>query len=153
MIYKALFFNEKRLSSVIFRYFCPVITNLQMKKIVRTVWIGLLSGLAFLSAGCSHRTTSNLESPKVNAELNEMNAQLDAIEAQINEKKAPFNEQRKAELMQRRESLQNTLKRREGSCIYGSPEVMQKYGEETQRLQNELNEVNAELDKLNGKKE
>ena len=30
---------------------------------------------------------------------------------------------------------------------------MQKYGEETQRLQNELNEVNAELDKLNGKKE
>ena len=49
------------------------------------------------------------------------------------------------QLIQERDSIQQILERREGACVYGSPEIIKAYGEETQRLRNQLNEINARL--------
>lgn len=83
-----------------------------MKKIVRTVWIGTLSGLAFLAACCSPKGLTRAE---------------------------------KKQLKHERDSIQEILKSREGSCVYGSPEIIQQYGLETLRLRNQLDSINYRL--------
>ena len=61
-----------------------------MKKIVRTVSIGLLSGLAFLAACTSSKTSAKPEANAANQEeINEMNARLNRIEQRIKEMKNP----------------------------------------------------------------
>ncbi|MCR5659907.1 MAG: BPS1 family protein [Bacteroidales bacterium] len=85
-----------------------------MKKVVRTVWIGALSGLAFLAACCSSKGLSRAE---------------------------------RKQLMRERDSIQEILSRREGSCVYGTPEIMQRYGLETLRLRNKLDSINYKLGK------
>ena len=127
-----------------------------MKKVVRTVWISLLSGLAFLAA-CTTTKHSKIETlygpPEVNVPANqesvsEMNARLDAIEQRINEMKGPDKQTRKEQLQQQLDSISNILKRREGACIYGSPEVMEKYRNETNRLRTEAAEIQKQLEDL-----
>ena len=83
-----------------------------MKKVVRTVWIGALSGLAFLAACCSAKGLSKAE---------------------------------KRQLEQERDSIQQILASREGAAVYGSPEIIARYGAETYRLQNQLDSINAKL--------
>jgi hypothetical protein len=83
-----------------------------MKKVVRTVWIGALSGLAFLAACCTTKGLSRAE---------------------------------KKQLIHERDSIQDILTRREGSTVYGSPEIIARYGLETYRLQNQLDSINAKL--------
>ena len=85
-----------------------------MKKVVRTVGIGALSGLAFLAACCSSKGLSRAE---------------------------------RKQLMRERDSIQEILSRREGSCVYGTPEIMQRYGLETLRLRNKLDSINYKLGK------
>lgn len=51
----------------------------------------------------------------------------------------------RANLEHQRDSIRQVLKSREGACVYGSPEIIQAYSEETQRLQSQLNEINARL--------
>lgn len=193
-----------------------------MKKVVRTVYISLLSGLAFLVACASpkgltraekkqlkaERVTimsqieqqqqeySIVEDPKImmglkdnemqlrqrlsviNSKLGDSNAQrengqqignivteMDSLKAVIDsaEKPEPLlygpptqdpgyqeflrNQQREG-LSNRLEQINNTLKRREGACVYGSPEVIQKYNEETQRLRQEAQEIQKQLEEL-----
>lgn len=193
-----------------------------MKKVVRTVYISLLSGLAFLVACASpkgltraekkqlkaERVTimsqieqqqqeySIVEDPKImmglkdnemqlrqrlsviNSKLGDSNAQrengqqmgnivteMDSLKAVIDsaEKPEPLlygpptqdpgyqeflrNQQREG-LNNRLEQINNTLKRREGACVYGSPEVIQKYNEETQRLRQEAQEIQKQLEEL-----
>ena len=74
-----------------------------MKKVVRTVWIGALSGLAFLAACCSTKGLSKAEKEK---------------------------------LARERDSIQDILTRREGAAVYGSSEMIARYGAETYRLRN-----------------
>lgn len=132
-----------------------------MKKVVRTVWISLLSGLAFLAActGIKNSVKDNkfealYGSPEVNApaanqeSIDEMNARLDRIEQRINEMKNPDGQDRRAQLQQQLDSINNILKRREGACIYGSPEVMEKYRNETLRLHREASKIQKELEDL-----
>ncbi len=83
-----------------------------MKKFGRTIWIGILAGLAFLGACASHKGLTKSE---------------------------------RAQLVRERDSIQEILTRREGACVYGSPEVIKEFGAETQRLRNQLNEINARL--------
>ena len=90
-----------------------------MKKFGRTIWVGILAGLAFLGACSSHKGLSKSE---------------------------------RASLEHQRDSIQEVLTRREGACVYGSPEIIQAYGEETQRLRNQLNEINARLGEDDSKK-
>ena len=132
-----------------------------MKKVVRTVWISLLSGLAFLAActGIKNSVKDNkfealYGSPEVNApaanqeSIDEMNARLYRIEQRINEMKNPDGQDRRTQLQQQLDSINNILKRREGACIYGSPEVMEKYRNETLRLHREASKLQQELEDL-----
>ena len=83
-----------------------------MKRSVRTLWIAVLSALAFLAACVSHKGLTKAE---------------------------------RAQLIQERDSIQQILSRREGASVYGSPEIIQAYGKETQRLRDQLKDINARL--------
>ena len=90
-----------------------------MKKFGRTIWIGILAGMAFLGACASHKGLTKTE---------------------------------RADLEHQRDSIQQVIQGREGACVYGSPEIIQEYGAETQRLRNQLNEINARLEADDAKK-
>jgi len=83
-----------------------------MKKFGRTIWVGILSALAFLGACNSHKGMTKAE---------------------------------RAQLIKERDSIQEIIKSRENSCVYGSPEIIQEYGAETRRLREQLNDINTRL--------
>ena len=56
--------------------------------------------------------------------------------------------QRRHELEGRLESLRNTIEEREGARVYGSPEVIQEYRKETQRLRQEADSLQQEIKTL-----
>ena len=198
-----------------------------MKKVVRTVWISLLSGLAFLVActgtkGISrtekkqlkaertslineldniHRNAADITNPEallaakqnefsIICQLNDIDnrlgnkddqakssEQLGTVATQIDSLKQVIKankdgegditpcvygppggnlnvmkEQHRIELMEqlgeltsRFNELQSALKRREGACVYGSPEVMERYKKETNRLRHEADSINQEI--------
>jgi len=69
-----------------------------MKKFGRTIWIGVLAGLAFLGACATHKGLTKSE---------------------------------RAQLV-----------KREGASVYGSPEIIQAFGAETQRVRHQLDSIN-----------
>lgn len=83
-----------------------------MKKSVRTIWIAVLSVVAFLAACVSNKGLTKAE---------------------------------RAQLVKERDSIQQILSRREGASVYGSPEIIQAYGAETQRLRHQLDSINKRL--------
>ena len=149
-----------------------------MKKVVRTVWIGALSGLAFLAACCSTKGLSKAErkqlmherdsiqdiltrregaavygSPEIiaryGAETYRLRNQLDSINAKLGEDVDLEKSARRLALQERIVELQSAIQRREGACVYGSPEIIENYGKETQRMRDELETVRKELRELN----
>ena len=148
-----------------------------MKKVVRTVWISALSGLAFLAACCSAKGLSKAErkqleqerdsiqdiltrregaavygSPEIIAnyrlETLRMQSRLDTINSQLGEDVDLEKSARRVALQERIAELQAAIQRREGACVYGSPEIIQQYGEETRRMKEELEGVRKELKEL-----
>ena len=192
-----------------------------MKKVVRTVWIGLLSGLAFLVACTSHNKLSREEKKQLKAERTaimeqieqkqqeaivysnpdqvmivkrnelELRSRLKEINALLGDKKAveedsnqmnkiyyeidsltqvinesnitpcvygppvddPGYEEWKKDhtrqtLYQELEELQRVIESRENSCVYGSPEIIRKYGEETNRLKKEAQDLRQRIKDL-----
>lgn len=153
-----------------------------MKKVVRTVWIGALTGLAFLSACCTPQGLTRKERKQLMKERDSIQAaldehersllygppemlasyssegyylqyQLDSINQRLGNdvdlKKSRANYKlslRHAELMQQYVNLREALRRREDACIYGSPEVMQQYGEETRRMRQDLENLQKEIE-------
>ena len=149
-----------------------------MKKVVRTVWIGALSGLAFLAACCSAKGLSKAEkrqleqerdsiqqilasregaavygSPEIIAryglETYRLQNQLDSINAKLGVDVDLEKSARRLALQERVAELQAALQRREGACVYGSPEIIEEYGKETQRMREEIKAVKKELKELN----
>ena len=149
-----------------------------MKKVVRTVWISALSGLAFLAACCSTKGLSKAEkeklvrerdsiqdiltrregaavygSPEIIAryglETYRLQNQLDSINAKLGEDVDLEKSARRLALQERIADLQAAIQRREGACVYGSPEIIEEYGRETQRMRDELETVRKELRELN----
>jgi hypothetical protein len=149
-----------------------------MKKIVRTVWISALSGLAFLTACCSSKGLTRSErkqlvkerdsiqeilkmremaavygSPEVlanyAAETYRLRNQLDSINYKLGKDVDLEKSARRLELQERIAELQGALQRREGACVYGSPEIIEEYGHETQRMRNEVESLRKELRDLN----
>lgn len=149
-----------------------------MKKIVRTVWISALSGLAFLTACCSSKGLTRSErkqlvkerdsiqeilkmremaavygSPEVlanyAAETYRLRNQLDSINYKLGEDVDLEKSARRLELQQRIAELQGALQRREGACVYGSPEIIEEYGRETRRMRDEVEALRKELRDLN----
>ena len=148
-----------------------------MKKIVRTVCIGALSGLAFLAACCSTKGLTRAEkkqlkhdrdsiqeilrmremaavygSPEIianyGAETARLRYELDSINNRLGEDVDMEKSKQRYQLKQRVADLQAALQRREGACVYGSPEIIEEYRRETQRMRQELEEVKNELKKL-----
>lgn len=149
-----------------------------MKKIVRTVWISALSGLAFLTACCTSKGLTRSErkqlvkerdsiqeilkmremaavygSPEVlanyAAETYRLRSQLDSINYKLGEDVDLEKSARRVELQERIAELQAALQRREGACVYGSPEIIEEYGRETQRMRDEVEALRKELRDLN----
>lgn len=56
------------------------------------------------------------------------------------------NKMSKRELKERIAELKAIVEEREMSCVYGSPEIIAKYGRETGRLRYELDSLQKELD-------
>ena len=149
-----------------------------MKKVVRTVWIGALSGLAFLAACCSStkgltraerkqliRERDSIQdiltrregaavygSPEIiaryGAETYRLQNQLDSINAKLGEDVDLEKSAQRYALQQRIADLQAALQRREGACVYGTPEIMEEYGRETQRMRDELQGLKTQLKEL-----
>lgn len=91
-----------------------------MKKFTRTIWVGILSALAFLGACTSTKGLTKAE---------------------------------RNQLIQERDSIQRIINDRESSCVYGSPEIIEAYGKETQRLREQVKEINARLGEDEPKKQ
>lgn len=182
-----------------------------MKKVVRSVWICALTGLAFLAACTAqngltraqrrHLTKerdvlvekiNQLESEKVEDtidycllekeisyyyELAYINRQLNGVEDTVSLKKwreiydiiwdrpipvlygSPSIEseseviidekyQRRLEFERKLDAINETLKRREGATLYGSPEVIQRYDEETRCIKQEAKQIQQQLKDL-----
>lgn len=154
-----------------------------MKKVVRTVWISALSGLAFLAACCTTKGgLSRAErkqlvkerdsiqeilkkremaavygSPEIiaryGAETYRLRNQLDSINAKLGENVDLEKSARRVALQERIAELQAALQRREGACVYGSPEVIEEYGRETQSMRNEMEALRMELRELENSKD
>ena len=189
-----------------------------MKKIVRTLWISMLTGLAFLVACTTHNRLSKAERKQLKSErtsieealsqeisfnenepkklleyrswemaqrqrLNEINEilgdsasmkqnrdamsalqqEMDSLAILLNSTPPSLlygppqpndyntvKEQRRTALMDQLNEIRRTIQRREGACIYGTPEVMERYKQETNNLrkkQAELEKALEELDK------
>lgn len=155
-----------------------------MKKIVRTVWIGALSGLAFMTACCTTKGLSRQErkqlikerdsiqemltrregaavygSPEIIAEYGmetlRLRSRLDSINYKLGENVDLEKSARRIELQGRLNQVRSELRRREGACVYGSPEVMEEWGRETRRLREEADSLQQQindLDKPKGQK-
>ena len=183
-----------------------------MKKVVRTVWISLLSGLAFLVACTSGKGLTRAEKKQLKQEriaiinqidqqrqeslivkdpgimksyreeefalrqrLSEINNllddkkaalendrqignlanEMDSLQAVIESNREPIPllygppvSDRRRELTSQLNQLLEAIRRREGACVYGSPEVIQQYGEETRRMKQQAAELQKQLDEL-----
>ena len=163
-----------------------------MKKVVRTVWISALSGLAFLAACCTTKgglsraerkqlvkerdsiqeilnrremaavygspeiiQSYGLETLRLRSHLDSINYRLgEDVDLELSAQKVKDKEKqvekamRISELRQRLEILQNTIREREGACVYGSPEVMEMYGIETNRLRQEAADLEKEIERI-----
>ena len=56
--------------------------------------------------------------------------------------------QQRNDLQDQLNQLNNAIRRREGACVYGSPEVIQRYGEETNRLRKEAESIRQQIIEL-----
>ena len=152
-------------------------TGKKMKKIVRTIWVGALSGMALLTACCGQKGLSRQErkqllkernniqeilkarehecvygSPEVmdryQAEHYRLQNKLDSINAKLGQEVDLEKSARRVKLQEQIASLRAVLMERESSCVYGSPEVIEEYGRETNRLRGEMEKLEKELREL-----
>ncbi len=105
-----------------------------MKKMLKKTWIGLVAIFAVVVAACCTHKNSPQES----------NTDPSNTESQD-------HQMTKKELRQRIAAIREELKRREGACVYGSPEVLERWGQETRRLRHEADSLQNLLDNY-GKK-
>lgn len=192
-----------------------------MKKVVRTVWISILSGLAFLVACTSSKGLTRAEKKQLKEErtaiitqieaqrqeslvvedpgimlrykdselslrqrLGEINtllkdntaiaendlqignihSEMDSLQAVLDKSKehpllygVPVDDttytqttkdKERIELNKQLQQLTEAIRRREGACVYGSPEVIQRYGAETRRMKQEAEQIREKLREL-----
>ena len=107
-----------------------------MKRFFKKTWIAILALATTVVAACSSsRHTNKQEDPNnqsINSDNN--NVESDTLSAQ------------RADVQARLDELRRVIQEREMSCIYGSPEMIQRYGAETQRLINEADSLQTLLD-------
>lgn len=97
---------------------------MKMKKAFNKIWIGILAvATVIVGACCSQKGTDNNEGRMTKSEL----------QARISE-------------------LRQALARREGACVYGSPEIIEQYAAETQRMRHEMDSLQNVHDNYDNKK-
>ena len=125
-----------------------------MKKVVRSVWICALSGLAFMGACCSQNGLSRKERKQLTKERDEVRMKLemnrsfevegpfpdymdhksviyalenklDSINYRLGENIDLDRNVRRRQILQRIDSLTFLIENYTPACIYGSPEMMQ----------------------------
>ena len=94
-----------------------------MKRAFNKVWIGTLTIVALIVGACCSNRGADDPNKMTKKQLKERIAELKAI-----------------------------VEDREMSCVYGSPEIIAKYGEETRRLRQELDSLQKELDNFGQRK-
>ena len=148
-----------------------------MKKLVRVVWIGALSGLAFLVACASSNGLTRKErkqlkrerdsiqeilnmremaavygSPDIIASYGAENArlqyELDSINHRLGKDVDMEKSKKRLALKKQLAELQQALQYREGACVYGSPEIIQRYGEETRQMRQQVEELRQQIQEL-----
>lgn len=110
-------------------------------RLFKRTWIGILAlAAAFVAACTSSRRTSdsnvdgqNLPDSNDNDGMSEKIASSDTIDTKT------------ADLYKRIEDLRRIIRDREMSCVYGSPEVMQRYSEHTRELRFEADSLQKVL--------
>lgn len=103
-----------------------------MKKIIRKAWLGTLAlATVITGACCTNKTT-----PGSNDDPNQTNNEASTKPS-------------KKELRKRIEEIRERVREREMSCVYGSPEIIQRYGQETERLRKEADSLQNILDHYN----
>ena len=166
-----------------------------MKKVVRTVWIATLSGLAFLTACCTTKggltraekrqlmrerdsiqqilssregaciygtpeimQQYSLETLRLRSQLDTINyrlgedVDLEASAQRVKDKEQQIEKMKQiSAIRERLEVLRNTIKERESSCVYGSPEIIERYGRETRRMMDEAADLELQLMELENK--
>ena len=93
-----------------------------MKNIFKKAWIGGLALAIVIVAACCSSKNTSNDRPT------------------------------KRELKHRIAELRSIVEEREMSCVYGSPEIIQEYGRETNRIRHELDSLQNELDNYDKKK-
>lgn len=89
------------------------------------------------------------ETMRLRYELDSINQRL-GEDVNLEESKAKYEKSKlRSQLMQRLVELQTIIQNREGACVYGSPEIIQEYGRETERLRQEADSLRQEIDALN----
>ena len=139
-----------------------------MKKVVRIIWISLLSGIAFLTACTSNKNRSNQEginkdSIRQLANERKIQPQKDSIHTIIQRDSIPpcvygpspeaifeQNVHKIESLYQQLDSIRNIIiiRRREADGIIDSPEEMEQYRNEIDRLENEASEIKKQINNL-----
>lgn len=149
-----------------------------MKKVVRTVWISALSGLAFLAACCTQNGLSRKERKQLVQERNEVMMELDktrhyevegplddflshkddiyALENRLDAINYRLGDSidldlniRRRQILRRIDSLDYLIKNYVPPCIYGSPEMLANYVDtEFESMQSELKKAKKELEDL-----
>ena len=83
------------------------------------------------------------------AETARLRYELDSINQRLGEDVDLDTSRRRYELKRQIADLKAALQRREGACVYGSPEVIEEYGRETNRMRQEIETLEKELKELN----
>lgn len=74
--------------------------------------------------------------------------ELDSINQRLGEDVEVEKSKRRYILNQRLTELKSELMQREGSCVYGSPEVIEEYGRRIDQLHQEVEAIEKELKEL-----
>lgn len=106
---------------------------------MRRLWIWILSGLALLVGGLLVLRYIHREQPM--CYYGPPVKEPDSLEVSS-------KAQRRMQLQQRLDSLRNIIEERQNSEIYGPPEIMKEYGNETRRLMAEADSLEMELRSL-----
>lgn len=100
----------------------------------------------------------SLETLRLRSQLDSINyrlgedVDLEASAQRVKDKEKQIEKMQQINTIRERlEVLRNTIKERESSCVYGSPEIIQRYGQETNRLREEAAELELQLLELENK--
>jgi len=100
---------------------------LVMKRLLNKAWLGIVAALAMVAAACTFHKPSPVNNDPSNQESDE-------------------HQMSKNELKKRIAEISERIKEREMSCVYGSPEIIERYGRETRRLRHERDSLQNILD-------